>query len=245
MTYKHYPDHNVQVTFDETEKNAQTFIPILQWLQTTSLTHAVTTPVVINENQIRDFWNSAEFATDANGVGFIAANVSNEDIIIYEQTVREVLQLNDNVDQSINFTMDRLRHIFISDLLYQAQQGDIQEFHKVRMPFEYRFIVHIVMGCLSPRRGGQSKVSREYANMMVAILYRLPYNFSRMIFRGMRGNIDAKDKFLMYPRFLQMIISHLLPDTPTQGNTLVQTRPNVFGTTKKVTKNSVYVVPLN
>ena len=106
MTFKHYPDHNVQVTFDETEKNARLFIQILRWLQTTSLIHAVTTPVVINENQIRDFWNSAEYATDANGIGFIVANVSNEDIIIYEQTVREVLQLNDNVDQSINFTMD-------------------------------------------------------------------------------------------------------------------------------------------
>ena len=82
MTFKHYPDHNVQATFDETEKNAQTFIPILRWLQTTSLTHAVTTPVVINENQIRDFWNSAEFATNENGIGIIGANVSNEDIII-------------------------------------------------------------------------------------------------------------------------------------------------------------------
>ncbi|GJZ70620.1 hypothetical protein Tco_0634471 [Tanacetum coccineum] len=40
------------------------------------------------------------------------------------------------------------------------------------------------------------------------------FNFSKMIFEGMLRNLDAKKKFLMYPRFVQVFLNNLLSNLP-------------------------------
>ncbi|KAI3810945.1 hypothetical protein L1987_20630 [Smallanthus sonchifolius] len=73
-----------------------------------------------------------------------------------------------------------------------------------------------------------SEATIREANAMVAstilgLVKGRDYNFSGLVFRKMIANLTGrvKDKFLVYPRFLQMIISHLHPKLQQDGPLLV------------------------
>ncbi|MFS7954389.1 hypothetical protein Hanom_Chr07g00629711 [Helianthus anomalus] len=45
--------------------------------------------------------------------------------------------------------------------------------------------------------------------MIVALILNLPYNFSKLIFKPIKGNLTS-DRWLMYLRFVQMLLDDLL-----------------------------------
>ncbi|GJR50820.1 putative ribonuclease H-like domain-containing protein [Tanacetum coccineum] len=47
----------------------------------------------------------------------------------------------------------------------------------------------------------------QYATALICLSTDRVYNFSKLIFDGMVANLKSKTKFLMYPRFLQMILN--------------------------------------
>ncbi|GJS10775.1 hypothetical protein Tco_0367571 [Tanacetum coccineum] len=64
------------------------------------------------------------------------------------------------------------------------------------------------MHCLSPKSGSWNQFPSSIATALICLSTGRVYNFSRFILEGMIGNIKAtKHKFLMYPRFLQMIVA--------------------------------------
>ncbi|KAJ0637328.1 hypothetical protein HanOQP8_Chr17g0672521 [Helianthus annuus] len=56
----------------------------------------------------------------------------------------------------------------------------------------------------------------------VCLIMNQDYNYSKYVFEGMKRNVTRvrKDKFVMYPRFLQMILNVRYPDLERSGNTL-------------------------
>ncbi|KAM0057407.1 hypothetical protein Hdeb2414_s0005g00157831 [Helianthus debilis subsp. tardiflorus] len=64
---------------------------------------------------------------------------------------------------------------------------------------------------LGTKKGGYD-VARDYIIcMIVALTLNLPYNFSRLIFKQMKGNLTS-DRWLMYLRFMQMLLDDFLPN---------------------------------
>ncbi|MFS7967252.1 hypothetical protein Hanom_Chr09g00783641 [Helianthus anomalus] len=57
---------------------------------------------------------------------------------------------------------------------------------------------------------------------LTCLITNEPFNYSKYIFEGMKRNVTGvrKDKFLMYPRFLQMIVNARYPELLRSGNTL-------------------------
>ncbi|MFS7912807.1 hypothetical protein Hanom_Chr02g00134191 [Helianthus anomalus] len=47
--------------------------------------------------------------------------------------------------------------------------------------------------------------------MIIALTLNLPYNFSKLIFEQMKGNL-VPGTFMQYPRFLQMLLDDLIPN---------------------------------
>ena len=76
--------------------------------------------------------------------------------------------------------------------------------------------------CLSPRKGGFDDLHEELQSDAVALTLNLPYNFSQMIFNYMALNITSSSKFLLYPRFIQMIIDDKIPDLPRANTDLMR-----------------------
>ncbi|MFS7918820.1 hypothetical protein Hanom_Chr03g00205621 [Helianthus anomalus] len=73
---------------------------------------------------------------------------------------------------------------------------------------------------IKPRRNG----SVEYHTVCCPCLSgnKQPFNYSKYIFEGMKRNVIGvrKDKFLMYPRFLQMVFNARYPELVRSGYTL-------------------------
>ncbi|GJS97052.1 putative ribonuclease H-like domain-containing protein [Tanacetum coccineum] len=62
------------------------------------------------------------------------------------------------------------------------------------------------MGNMGPKSGGWDQFSSNLATALICFSTGRIYNFSKLIFDGMVANLKSKSKFLMYPRFLQMIL---------------------------------------
>ncbi|GJU77709.1 ribonuclease H-like domain-containing protein [Tanacetum coccineum] len=59
---------------------------------------------------------------------------------------------------------------------------------------------------LSSKSGGWDQFGSNIATALICLSTGRVYNFSKLIFDGMVANLKSKTKFLMYPRFLQMIL---------------------------------------
>ncbi|GJW70151.1 hypothetical protein Tco_0127068 [Tanacetum coccineum] len=61
-------------------------------------------------------------------------------------------------------------------------------------------------GISIPKSGGWNQFGSNLATALICLSTGRIYNFSKLIFDGMVSNLKSKTKFLMYPRFLQMIL---------------------------------------
>ncbi|GJZ07334.1 hypothetical protein Tco_0541127 [Tanacetum coccineum] len=62
------------------------------------------------------------------------------------------------------------------------------------------------MGNMSPKSGVWDQFGSNIATALICLSTGRIYNFSKLIFDGMVANLKSKTKFLMYPRFLQMVL---------------------------------------
>ncbi|GJW18945.1 putative ribonuclease H-like domain-containing protein [Tanacetum coccineum] len=60
---------------------------------------------------------------------------------------------------------------------------------------------------LSSKSGGWDQFGSNIAIALICLSTGRDFNFSKLIFDGMISNLKSKSKFLMYPRFLQMILN--------------------------------------
>ncbi|GKA21969.1 putative ribonuclease H-like domain-containing protein [Tanacetum coccineum] len=58
----------------------------------------------------------------------------------------------------------------------------------------------------SSKSGGWDQFGSNIATALICLSTDRVYNFSKLIFDGMVANLKSKTKFLMYPRFLQLIL---------------------------------------
>ena len=83
--------------------------------------------------------------------------------------------------------------------------------------------MHIMIVSLSARRFGFDIMGPRLQSAMAALVYNKPFSFSQMFMDEFIQQIHTggREHFLLYPRFLMMIIQHLLPNLPALPN-LVQ-----------------------
>ncbi|GJX21920.1 putative reverse transcriptase domain-containing protein [Tanacetum coccineum] len=65
---------------------------------------------------------------------------------------------------------------------------------------------NLILHCMSPKSGGWDQFGSNLATALICLSTGRIYNFSKLIFDGMVANLKSKSKFLMYLRFLQMIL---------------------------------------
>ncbi|GJZ83556.1 hypothetical protein Tco_0648729, partial [Tanacetum coccineum] len=80
-------------------------------------------------------------------------------------------------------------------------------FHKNKFSPQWRFIVHTIMHCLSTKSGSWDQFRSSLPTALICLTEGRKFNWSSYIFKGMVNNITNPKKFLMFPRFLQMILN--------------------------------------
>ncbi|GJQ91416.1 putative ribonuclease H-like domain-containing protein [Tanacetum coccineum] len=191
--------------------------------------------------------NNNLLAFDAKAVNDevqLQALVDRKKIIITESTMRRDLQLEDaeGVDCLPNAT------IFEQLVLIRYEQlSQRLTFYKAFFSSQWKFLIHTVLQCLSPKTTTWNEFSSTMASVIICLAISQKFNFSKFIFESMVKNLDNVGKFLMYPRFVQVFLDKQLEGMLNRNRIYVTPShtKNIFGNIRMVGKGfPVRVTPL-
>nr|GEX58497.1 putative ribonuclease H-like domain-containing protein [Tanacetum cinerariifolium] len=91
-------------------------------------------------------------------------------------------------------------------------------FYKAFFSAQWKFLIHTLVQCVSAKRTAWNEFSYLMASAVICLVTGRNFNFSKYIFDSMVMNVDSPSKFLMYLRFLQVVINNEVNDL-TSHNT--------------------------
>ncbi|GJU58643.1 hypothetical protein Tco_1236409 [Tanacetum coccineum] len=178
------------------------FAEIVDFLRGSNLRYALTTNPTIYDSLVKQFWHTATANTIADGTLELHATIDTTEYTITEAFIRDKLQLTDASGITMlpnNEIFEGMRHMgYPTDRSFT--------FWKSFFTPQWRFLVHCLLHCISSKNGGWDQFGSNIATALICLSTSRVYNFSKLIFDGMVENLKRKTKFLMYPRFLQLIL---------------------------------------
>ncbi|GJX04878.1 hypothetical protein Tco_0190794 [Tanacetum coccineum] len=203
MAQLKYCDKHNQVGFLRKPDESAGFAEIVDFLRGSNLRYALTSNPTIYDSLVRQFWQTATANTIADGTLEIKATIDTIGYTITEASIRDTLQLED----ATRITMLPNDEIFegIGQMGYPTD-GTFTFWKSFFTP-QWRYLVHHLLHCISSKSGGWDQFGSNIATALICLSTDRVYNFSKLIFDGMVANLKSKTKFLMYPRFLQIILN--------------------------------------
>ncbi|GJT85611.1 hypothetical protein Tco_1067328 [Tanacetum coccineum] len=199
------PKHNMIAYLEKTEGNVE-FHEVIDFLQRSYIFHALTVSPVISTTFVEQFWTSAKSKT-INNVRHITAKVAGKLVSISEASIRTDL-LFDDADG-----IDTLPNQAIFDAIQlMGYEGDLTvlTFNKALFSPQWRFLFHTINHCLSSKSTSWDQIPTNVATAVICLTTNQKYNFSKLIFDGMFRHLEAKKKFVMYPRFISIFLAKQL-----------------------------------
>ncbi|GJT83945.1 hypothetical protein Tco_1058287 [Tanacetum coccineum] len=197
-----YSDKHNMVAFLKKPNESVGFTEVVDFLKGTSLRYALTHNPTIYDSLVKQFWQTATVRTLANGTQQLVASIDSKEYNITKASVRSKLQLADAT--GIHNLSDAEIYAGLATLGY-VTEGKLTFWKKNFTP-QWKFLIHHILHCLSPKSGGWDQFGSTIATALICLSSNRVYNFSKMIFDGMVHNLESNSKFLMYPRFLQIIL---------------------------------------
>ncbi|GJS19339.1 hypothetical protein Tco_0447971 [Tanacetum coccineum] len=87
-------------------------------------------------------------------------------------------------------------------LMGYASDSDKLTFQKGHFSPQWRFLIHTILHCLSPKKTAWEQFSSNIATAIICLATNRTFNFSKMIFEGMLKNLDSRGDI---PLFLTML----------------------------------------
>ncbi|KAM0040232.1 hypothetical protein Hdeb2414_s0012g00391411 [Helianthus debilis subsp. tardiflorus] len=84
------------------------------------------------------------------------------------------------------------------------------KYPKTMFSIPYNFLIHCVVHALSHQKGAYDETSDYIMNIITCLVLNRLYNVSQVIFDHMVDNIGSSGMYIMYPRFIQMMIDDQL-----------------------------------
>ncbi|GJZ24901.1 hypothetical protein Tco_0562360, partial [Tanacetum coccineum] len=197
-----YSDKHNMVTFLKKPNESVGFTKVVDFLKGTSVRYALTHNPTIYDSLVKQFLQTATIRTLANETQQLIASIDSKEYTITEAFVRSKLQLADAT--GIHNLSDAKIYVGLATLR-NVTEGKLT-FWKRNFTPQWKFLIHHILHCLSPKSGGWDQFGSTIATALICLSSNRVYNFSKMIFDGMVHNIESNTKFLMYPRFLQIIL---------------------------------------
>ncbi|GJY27435.1 putative ribonuclease H-like domain-containing protein [Tanacetum coccineum] len=179
------------------------FAEIVDFLRGSNLRYALTSNPTIYDSLVKQFWQTATANTIADGTLEINATIDTIRYIITEASIRDTLQLED----ATGITMLPNNEIFEGMGQIGYPTDGTFTFWKSFFTPQWRYLVHHLLHCISSKSGGWDQFGSNIDIALICLSTDRVYNFTKLIFDGMVANLKSKTKFLMYPRFLQMILN--------------------------------------
>ncbi|GJR16050.1 hypothetical protein Tco_0798702 [Tanacetum coccineum] len=227
MASMKYCDKHNQVGFLKKPEESAGFAEIVDFLKGSHIRYALTHNPTIHDSLVKQFWQTATASTLADGTLELRATIDTLEYTITEASVRSKLQLAD----ASGISMLPNTEIFegMGNMGYPAD-GTFT-FWKSHFTPQWRFLVHHILHCMSPKSGGWDQFGSNLATALICLSTGRIYNFSKLIFDGMVANLKSKTKFFMFPRFIQMILE-IQTENKHPYLAIVLTK-KIFGNTKR------------
>ncbi|GJY43807.1 hypothetical protein Tco_0432020 [Tanacetum coccineum] len=203
------PKHNMVAYLEKTAGNAE-FHEVIDFLARSSIHNALTVSPVVSTTFVEQFWMSAK-SKIINNVRYITAKVAGKPVSISEASIRSDL-LFDDADG-----IDSLPNQAIFDAIQlMGYEGDLTvlTFNKALFSPQWRFLFHTMNHCISSKSTSWDQIPTNIATAVICLTSNQKYNFSKLIFDGMLRHLDAKKKFVMYPRFISIFLDKQLMNVP-------------------------------
>ncbi|GJT79667.1 putative ribonuclease H-like domain-containing protein [Tanacetum coccineum] len=156
--------------------------------------------------------NVADLLTKAFNVSrYITAKVAGKHVSILEASIRSDLIFDDANG------IDSLPNQAIFDAIQlMGYEGDliVLTFNKALFSPQWKFLFHTMNHCISSKRTSWDQIPTNIATAVICLTNNQKYNFSKLIFDGMMRHLDAKKKFVMYPRFISVFLDKQLKNVP-------------------------------
>ncbi|GJX06135.1 hypothetical protein Tco_0194067 [Tanacetum coccineum] len=225
--------HNM-VAFLAKLAESKRFEQIANFLNSHTIKYALTINPTIYTSCIEQFWATIKAKT-INGEVQLQALVDGKKIIITESIVRRDLQLEDaeGVDCLPNATIFEQLTLMGYEKISQKLT-----FYKAFFSPQWKFLIHIILQCLSSRTTAWNEFSSIMASAIIYLATNQKFNFSKYIFESMVKNLDNAGKFLMYPRFVQVFVNQKLEGMPTHKRIYIAPShtKKIFGNMRRVGK---------
>ncbi|GJR70043.1 reverse transcriptase domain-containing protein [Tanacetum coccineum] len=226
--------HNM-VAFLEKSTGSAGFHQIIDFITRSHIYYALTKKPAVCVSFIKQFWRSAEVLTDGNGDVKINATIDGHSLSITEGSLRRHLKLDDQDGITSLPTTEIFAQLA---LMGYTTDSDKLTFQKGAFSPQWRFLIHHILHCLSPKKTAWEQFSSNIAAAVICLATNRKFNFSRMIFEHMVSNISSPHKFLMYPRFIQLCLD--MQRHKLQQHTRLYSVPSltmkVFSNMKRSTK---------
>ncbi|KAJ0882781.1 hypothetical protein HanPSC8_Chr10g0413631 [Helianthus annuus] len=210
--------HNMAAYLQPEGSISPEFAGIMEYLHRSRINYAITTQYIAYQSHIKAFWSSAGIETVDNKE-VIRATVAEKPVVITENTIRERLRLGDQPEDPTSIDLQCQR-----GLLMRLRYSDdvlANQINKKYMPLRYKFLLHILIHCLSNKHSGCDLSPIDLTGLFTVLILNKPFNISRYIFDNLKENARrplpsatqrTSTKFWLYPRFLQMMIDDQIPD---------------------------------
>ncbi|KAJ0792545.1 hypothetical protein HanOQP8_Chr01g0019191 [Helianthus annuus] len=101
----------------------------------------------------------------------------------------------------------------------------------------YRYLMHCMVHSLSHRKRAYDEVPDYIMNFVASLVLNKKYNISQLIVEYMKENCKNEvDRYLMYPRFIMMLLNDKIKDIPKNRVHIMELRSVNNETIARITK---------
>ncbi|KAI3763016.1 hypothetical protein L1987_53463 [Smallanthus sonchifolius] len=187
---------------------------IVDFLNRSRISYAISADPIVSRPYLEQFWETAEHDCTVTP-NVIRATVAGHDIAFSEDTIRRVLQFRDLSTDPTAYPD------YFVDGCWRQRMGyvgarDYASYKKMWVLDQWRYFAHVMIMCISSRKAGKDAMGHDLAAAMVGLSLNRGYNFSRYVFKAINDQINMAERFnfLLYPRFVQLLIDDTLPNLP-------------------------------
>ncbi|KAK1427854.1 hypothetical protein QVD17_16552 [Tagetes erecta] len=216
---KFEPKHNLVACLDESLPETEGYRDMIKFIKRTKYVYAICAKPVIYARLIKSFWRTAEVVRNENGDVMVRGHITRDWVLnVTEEAIRQALRIDeDEVGMMDELTMEECKSGFVN--MGHPPIFPKSQFYRAKLGKKYKLLCYVVQQCMSRRSAGFDNFPSDIASPIVAIAENKPFNMSRWIMNGFVFNLvkGKRFKFLMYPRFLQLMINIAYPIIRSEG----------------------------
>ncbi|GJR15442.1 hypothetical protein Tco_0798094 [Tanacetum coccineum] len=204
MAQLEFCDKHNMVAYLVKSESSEGFDEIIDFLTSSHIYYALTENPIIFVSLIEQFWETAVLSTTEEGLQAISATIDGHEKLITEDSLRRHLKLDDAEGISSLSNEEIFEHL--AHMGYVTNSESLT-FFKGHFSPQWKFFIHTILHCLSSKKTAWDQFSSNIATTLICLATSRRFNFSKFIFEAMVKNLDSPHKFLLYPRFIQLLLN--------------------------------------